>query len=181
MSTRIEAPLKVYVEPSKLPGAGRGVFARERILAGELIEQCPVVSLPDPKDRDRLRKTGLVNYYFLWGEGRTRSALCLGWGSVYNHSFEPNARYEKVMEDSRMDFTALRDIEPGEEIFVNYNGAPDDTRPLRMPGIPAEAGGMQLSKTPRIVAGLIRRARLLRRWLFERPGELLMLATLVAI
>jgi len=171
--TPLQPAAKVYIDDSKTPNAGRGVFAKERILEGELIEACPVVSLDDPKDRARLRKTGLVNYYFLWGDTRDHAAICLGWGSVYNHSFEPNARYEKAMQDSRMDFYALRDIEAGEEVVVNYNGASDDKTPLRIPGIPAEAGGMPESKTPRIVAGFMRRARLLARWLSERPSSYL--------
>jgi len=176
--TPLPSAAKVYIDTSKTPDAGRGVFAKEQIRKGELIEACPVVALDDPKDRARLRKTGLVNYYFLWGAARDHAALCLGWGSVYNHSFEPNARYEKVMEDSRMDFYALRDIEAGEEVVVNYNGAPEDMTPLRIPGIPAKAGGMPESKTPRILAGLIRRARLLARWLSERPSSYLVVMAL---
>lgn len=161
----------LYIDQSKTTNAGRGVFAGERILKGALIEQCPVVALKDAKDRNRLRKTGLVNYYFLWGDKRDHAAICLGWGSVYNHSFEPNARYEKAMEDHRMDFYALRDIEAGEEILVNYNGAPDNMTPLRIPGIPATAGGMPESRMPRVLSGLLRRAKLLGRWLSERPSR----------
>ena len=172
---------KAYVDASPMLGAGRGVFAGERILAGELIEQCPVVPLQDARDRDRLRKTGLVNYYFLWGEKRDHAAICLGWGAVYNHSFAPNAAYEKVMEDLRMDFHALRDIEPGEEITVNYNGDPDDTTPLRIPGIPAEAGGMPRSRTPRIITGLVRRMRLLSRLLADRFAGFAFVAASLAV
>lgn len=169
-------PSKIYVDTSSMPAAGRGVFAKERIRAGELIEQCPVVALGDRKDRDLLRKTGLVNYYFLWGEKRDHAAVCLGWGAVYNHSFSPNAQYQKMMEDLRMDFMALRDIEAGEEVLVNYNGDPEDTTPLRIPGIPAEAGGMPVSPMPRIVQGLVRRARLLAAWFSQPTAGLVLLA-----
>src|SRR6187549_260950 len=99
MSTRLDPATKIYVDESTMPGAGRGVFARDPIAEGELIERCPVVTLEDKKDRDRLRKTGLVNYYFLWGAKRDHAAICLGWGAVYNHSFSPNARFEKAIED----------------------------------------------------------------------------------
>ena len=167
--TRLDAPTKVYIGDSSIVGAGRGVFAKEAIREGELIEACPVVALGDRKDRDRLRKTGLVNYYFLWGQKRDHAAICLGWGAVYNHSFSPNARFEKHLEDSRMDFHALRDIEVGEEISVNYNGDPENTNPLLIPGIPAEAGGMPAYKTPRIIRGIVRRARLAFAWMAERP------------
>lgn len=177
MLSRLPVPEKIYIGESTLPGAGRGVFAKEAIQAGERIEQCPVIALENAKDRARLRKTGLVNYYFLWGEKRDHAAICLGWGAVYNHSFAPNARYEKVMEDRRMDFYALRDIRPGEEILVNYNGDPNNTTPLRIPGIPAEAGGMPVSRTPRIIAGLVRRARLAMHWIAEKPSSALVLAS----
>jgi SET domain-containing protein len=177
MLSRLSVPEKIYIDESTLPNAGRGVFAKEAIQEGECIEQCPVIALDNVKDRARLRKTGLVNYYFLWGDKRDHAAICLGWGAVYNHSFSPNARYEKVMEDRRMDFYALRDIAPGEEILVNYNGDPENTAPLLIPGIPAEAGGMPVSRTPRIVAGLMRRARLALRWLGERPSGALVLAS----
>ncbi len=167
--TKLAPPAKLYMDDSKTPGAGRGVFAGASIVAGELIEQCPVVALEDRKDRDRLRKTGLVNYYFLWGQKRDHAAICLGWGAVYNHSFSPNARFEKRIEDGRMDFYALRQIEAGEEITVNYNGDPQNTNPLLIPGIPAEAGGMPAYRTPRVIRGLVRRARLLMRWIAARP------------
>jgi hypothetical protein len=174
--THLEPPQNVYVATSRISGGGRGVFAKEAIKEGERIEQCPVVALPDKKDRDRLRKTGLVNYYFLWGPKRDHAAICLGWGAVYNHSFEPNARFEKVIEEGRMDFYALRDIAPDEEILVNYNGDPANTAPLLIPGIPPEAGGMPEYKTPRIVRGIIRRMRLLSRLLMGNSAGVLVVA-----
>src|SRR3954466_2785574 len=63
----------------------------------------------------------LSHYHFAWGKGT--GALALGYGSVYNHSYRPNARYDDVGPQTK-EFTALRDIEPGEEIVVNYNGNP---------------------------------------------------------
>ena len=54
--------------------------------------------------------------------GRT-NCLALGFGSLYNHSYRPNARYDDVGPQAKS-FTALRDIAPGEEITVNYNGEP---------------------------------------------------------
>jgi uncharacterized protein len=127
---------KVRLGPSALTGAGRGVFAVQSIAAGELIESCPVITLPDPNDRGRLRRTGLVNYYFLWGRNRDRSAICLGFGSLYNHAYEPNAWYIKHIDEEQMDFYALTDIAEGEEITVNYNGLPNDKKTLWIKSIP---------------------------------------------
>lgn len=164
---QIELPRKICIAESKMEGAERGVFATSRIEARECIERCPVIALSNQKDRDRLRRTGLVNYYFLWGKGRDHAAICLGWGSIYNHSFSPNAYYVKDMEALRMDFFALRTIEEGEEITVNYNGVATDTRPLRIPGIPEAAGGAP-QPSSRILAGLLRRGKLMVRKLSLR-------------
>lgn len=112
------------------------MFAKEDIKSGELIESCPVLALPDTKDRARLRKTGLINYYFLWGEKRDHVAICLGFGSLYNHQYQPNAQYIKRIEEVQMDFYAVQDIKKGEEITVNYNGTPGDLTPLWIQEIP---------------------------------------------
>ncbi len=61
---------------------------------------------------------GAEGYVFTWGDGCT--ALALGYGSLYNHSFAPNAT---TLENSdELVITALRDIAVGEEIFINYTG-----------------------------------------------------------
>ena len=55
---------------------------------------------------------------------RLHGGLQLGYGSLYNHSYEPNARYDDRAPATKV-FTALRDIRAGEEITVNYGGEPD--------------------------------------------------------
>ena len=57
-------------------------------------------------------------------------ALALGYGSLYNHSYTPNARYFTNIENQSIDFYARKDIREGEEIMVNYNGDPEDQSPL---------------------------------------------------
>jgi len=158
MKDRIVPPSHVYIAASKISGAGRGVFASTKIPKGSLIERCPVVVLPRRGDRARLRKTDLVKYYFLWGKDRDRAAICLGWGSIYNHSYEPNAEYSKLVEGDYMDFIALSDIEEGQEITVNYNGDAKNIAPSLVPGIPQADG------TPfRPLSRVTRYLRLLRR------------------
>jgi len=52
-------------------------------------------------------------------------AIALGYGSLYNHSYTPNAHYRDIGRRSK-EFLAVRDIAAGEEITVNYNGDPQD-------------------------------------------------------
>ena len=109
------------IEVKRIKGKGRGVFARRAIRKGELIEKVPMLVLPAEQYHDSLGGTDLANYCFNWKEGTV--ALALGYGSLYNHSYKPNARYEDVWPQTK-EFTAIRDIEAGEEITVNYNGKP---------------------------------------------------------
>lgn len=112
-----------------VPGKGRGVFATEPIPGGAIIEVCPVIALSGA-DRDRIEPTALYDYYFDWGADRSGATIALGYGSLYNHSYAPNARYLKHPEAGTVEFLALRDIEPGEEITVNYKGEPTSREPL---------------------------------------------------
>jgi uncharacterized protein len=68
-----------------------------------------------------LSQTPLKNYCFAWGD--RQYALALGYGSLYNHSYRPNARYEDVGRTVKA-FVAIRAIAQGEEITINYNGKP---------------------------------------------------------
>lgn len=121
---------KIYLSKSLILKAGRGVFAAAYIAKGEVIEQCPIIKIPE-KEVPLLRKSELVNYYFLWGIYFNKVAIALGYGSVYNHSYEPNATYKKNMQENVIDFVAIQNIKKDEEITVNYNyGNPDDKSKL---------------------------------------------------
>lgn len=101
---------------------GRGVFAEENINEGDIIEECEIIFL-NKKDTEMIDKTKLYDYYFGWRGG---SALALGKGSLYNHSYGPNAFYKKDFNKMKIIFIALKSIREGEEIFVNYNGNPSN-------------------------------------------------------
>lgn len=129
---------KIYLGESKIKNAGRGVFASQNIKKDEIIEQCPVILINEKEVTD-LRKTELHNYYFMWGDDKKnhKAAICLGFGSLYNHSYTPNATYQKRKDNGIIEFIALKDIDKGEEISVNYNyGNPEDKSKLWIESIP---------------------------------------------
>lgn len=127
---RIHPSAKIYSTESRIPGAGRGVFAARDIKKDELIEEAPVVVLPK-KETALLAKSELYNYYFLWGEEKQDIGIGLGFASLYNHSYTPNATYKKLLQEKLLQYVALRDIAKDEEITVNYNyGNPHDHSPL---------------------------------------------------
>lgn len=108
---------------------GRGLFATRDIQKGELIHEAPVIV--SPKDEYKyLKKTILMEYVFWWGKDLNECALALGYGSLFNHSYTPNAEFILNLKNKTIDFFALTNIKNGEEIRINYNGEPDDETPV---------------------------------------------------
>lgn len=118
-----------YLYIDKSAGRGRGVFTRQPIPARTVVERSPVIVL-SPADTDIVDVTKLHNYIFNWGVHETRSCIALGYCSLYNHSYHPNCEYEMDYESRQMAIITLCDIAPGAELFINYNGRPDDQTPV---------------------------------------------------
>lgn len=117
--------LHVAVEVRETGSRGRGVFALVPIPAGALIESADMIPIPR-EEMGAIQDCVLAEYYFRWGKDSREGALALGYGSLYNHSYTPNARYVKHFDRLTIDFIAIRDIAVGEEIRTNYNGEPGD-------------------------------------------------------
>lgn len=100
---------------------GMGVFATDDILKDEVIEVCQIIFLNE-KDTKIIDSTLLYNYYFSWKENGC--SISLGNGSLYNHSYSPNAMYKKDFDNNIIIFTAIDTIKKNKEITVNYNGNP---------------------------------------------------------
>jgi uncharacterized protein len=101
----------------------RGVFAKQYIKRGTLLHEAPVIPYPN-KDHDYIEKTILGDYAFEYGANHT--AILLGYGMLFNHSYTPNATYKINFDNHTFDFYAYTDIQAGEEILINYNGDVDD-------------------------------------------------------
>lgn len=122
-----------FVEIKATPHKGRGVFATRQIPAGKLIECAPVIRVP-PENWKNVKKSVFFDYLFAWEDATgDETALVLGYGSIYNHSYSPCAYYAKDFPGLCVNFIALRQIEPGEEITINYNCDPDNQDPLWFP------------------------------------------------
>ena len=111
----------LFIAPSQR--GGRGVFTSAPIHKGSIIEISPVIVM-SKEDRVQIDDTKLHDYYFIWGEQDDQCAIVLGYGSLYNHAYKPNAEYTPDFGGKTLDFYALRDIKAGEEITVNYSGDP---------------------------------------------------------
>jgi SET domain-containing protein len=113
----------IFFAPSDVHG--KGVFAARDIEVGEIIEICPVLLFPKSQ-LEYVRQTVLDDYYFDWGDDGQWYAFALGYGSLYNHSYEANAEYGMDFDAHTIDVYSVRPIAAGEEITINYNGEPDN-------------------------------------------------------
>lgn len=102
----------------------RCVHTVDSIKSGEIIELCPVIII-GKEDTKKLHETHLHDYYFVWDIDLGTSAIALGYGSLYNHSEQPNADFELVPEEQSIRFLAVKDIEAGGEITIDYLGMKD--------------------------------------------------------
>jgi hypothetical protein len=109
-----------------IEGKGRGVVATQRIAADTVIETAPVVPyktegphdvMPEP-----LLPPELADLPHDWDE----NCGCLVFGAMQfaNHSDAPNAKFTRNIGALTMTFTALRDIEAGEEVTIDYGIPP---------------------------------------------------------
>jgi hypothetical protein len=64
----------------------------------------------------------LVTYFFYFGKNKERVALALGYGSLYNHSDNPNVIYKIKPKEMLIDFIAIKDIKKNSELTFNYYG-----------------------------------------------------------
>ncbi|MCP8969216.1 SET domain-containing protein [Ectobacillus ponti] len=119
--------IEVKTSPLSDGEFNRGVFATRDIKKGELIHEAPVIAYPNDQ-HEHIEKTLLADYTFNYGANH--SAILLGYGMLFNHSYKPNATYDISFEDHTFKFYAYTDIKAGEEILINYNGEVDNDDPL---------------------------------------------------
>lgn len=108
---------------------GRGVFTSEPVEAGTIVEIAPVIVM-SAAERILLDQTLLHDYIFEWGEDSKLCCMALGYVPVYNHSYKSNCEYEMDYDHHTISIRAVRYIKEGEELFINYNGSWNDSKPL---------------------------------------------------
>jgi len=107
--------MSLYVK--KVEGKGRGVFSDSPIKKGEMIENSPVIKIPE-NQIELVEKTDISQYWINWS-GKS-GVIGLGLVSMYNHSSTPNAEYLLFVPEDSIIMNAIKDISPHEEICTNY-------------------------------------------------------------
>jgi len=114
---------EIYVKKSKMHGYG--VFAKKKLRKGEKIEECYIII---SKGGDKV----LEDFYF---DAKGKCAVFTGFGSIYNHSDDPNADYTININKRIATIKASRTIQKGEEIFVSYGDKWFSSRGLKSKNI----------------------------------------------
>ena len=124
ISSDQRVPLRIVPRGSR----GRGVLAAGWIAAGTLVERSPVLVIPS-EHRHAVDPTIVFTYVFMWEHDTVeedlykhtgRSAIALGYTSLLNHSYDPNCRFIRHIDELTIDIVALRDIAPDEELTIDY-------------------------------------------------------------
>ena len=110
---------------------GRGLFAKVYIPRNKIIDKASFLFIED-KDYEHIKHTNLDNYTFEWDEEESNYKIILPLSicQFMNHSYNPNVRYEYEYQKQIVKFVAIRGIEKGEELTVNYNGDRHDKQPV---------------------------------------------------
>ena len=107
---------------------GRGIIALENIEPGRLVERSPVLIIPS-EERFAVDNTVIFTYVFMWEhhtveedlyKHRGRSAIALGYTSLFSHSYEPNCIFVRHIDELFIDVFAKRKIRTGEELTIDY-------------------------------------------------------------
>ena len=117
----------LFIAPTE--NKGRGVFTIQNIESGTIVEVAPVIIM-SREERKLLDQTLLHDYIFEWGGDKQQCVMALGYVPVYNHSYKSNCEYEMDFENETISIKAVHFIKAGEELFINYNGNWNDSKPV---------------------------------------------------
>jgi SET domain-containing protein len=108
-------------------GMGRGVIAERNIKLGEIITNCELLLL-SPEDTIKVNETDLQWYTFTFDKNSKQDCLVLGDGEIFNHDDNANVLYGLIDWNGRklMRFQASRDINKGEQLFIDYRADVDN-------------------------------------------------------
>ncbi|QDZ22684.1 SET domain-containing protein [Chloropicon primus] len=98
---------------------GRGVFALKPLPRSTLVEVAHGIYIPKAEYEDHVKLTVFEHYVFNCKK-RGGKMLCLGLGSLFNHSNSPNLDYRIDEDRLVIKFYAARPIQEGEELTIFY-------------------------------------------------------------
>lgn len=109
---------RIFVDVSKIPNAGRGVFANQDFAKGDVVEFSPVLMV---NETEKTLPIDLKNMVYRFSP--THCFVACGCASFYSHANPASCHY--VINDLTQTITvvAARCIEKGEELTISYCSA----------------------------------------------------------
>lgn len=100
------------------PIHGWGVFAKEDLFSGEILEESPFIIVPmSPGETSSL----FLDYRFNYPRNNwIYQTIPFGFSCIYNHSNDPNATWETDEENKLFIFSTIKDIKKDDEICTYY-------------------------------------------------------------
>jgi hypothetical protein len=124
---------KIEVRDSSIHG--RGIFAKEDIKSGEMLEECHYIVIDDGNTHDmplykwrRLPATNeeIDNRKFPWptSEDFEKYTIVLGFGTIYNsvlNEEEKSVKWETDLDKDIYRFFTVKDVKKDEELLLYYH------------------------------------------------------------
>jgi len=109
------------IEVRKSDVHGWGVFSKEKINRGEIIEECHCLYMTeDEASYTHHLKPIKRNTIRVDDNGDFPYVIPFGYGALFNSDNDPNIVYLWDSENKILIFRTIRDIESDEELFLNY-------------------------------------------------------------
>lgn len=112
------------IEMRKSPIHGRGIFANVNFHPGDIVEAAPLLYY---NRKHVSSEFSLLDYDLNCGDGR--HAIMLGYASIYNHMNDSNANWAIDFDNDILIIKAVKNIQAGDEIFVDYGNKYWEDRP----------------------------------------------------
>jgi hypothetical protein len=99
---------------------GHGIFTTTAIPADTTLEECPYLRIKSDECTASLDDY-VFNLETAEENGETDIySLVLGWGSLFNHSYNHNTEYWHDTDRGLIVFHTIRFVSAGKQLFVNY-------------------------------------------------------------
>ena len=122
-----EKDKRFYLAESSIPNAGTGVFAKQFLKKGEIIEIVGV-QVKSGSMADRCTDFAYRFKFSASDKSLDRYVVPMGWAGMINHSFENNNAIIRCMNSRNKDnsnsgqmvYFVIKDIKKDEEVIGNY-------------------------------------------------------------
>lgn len=99
---------------------GHGIFTTTSIPADTTLEECPYLRIKAAECAG-----SLDDYVFNLESAEENGgsevySLVLGWGSLFNHSYDHNTEYWHDTDRDLIVFHTIKKVSAGKQLFVNY-------------------------------------------------------------